>query len=143
LQEVFAEKVKTVGEFAFCSCLSLRTVRVPNVKVLKDSCFRDCEDLSVVDVNPRTSAERYSFFGCATLENLAVTHGFLLDQDYIDPDGIADPTQGILRYLKFKRSQHDVREMKVSKKNGAGRFFKSQINNNPKQRTNPSLPLPP
>jgi hypothetical protein len=119
LQEVFAEKVKTVGEFAFCSCLALRTVRVPNVKVLKDSCFRDCEDLSVVDVNPRTSAERYSFFGCATLENLAVTHGFLLDQDYIDPDGIADPTQGILRYLKFKRSQHDVREMKVSKKNGA------------------------
>jgi hypothetical protein len=92
--------------------MNLLTVVIPNAKVLKDSCFRDCESLREVNISSKTTAERYAFFGCAMLENLALAHGFELNKDYVDPDGIPDPTQGILRYLKFKRSQVDVKEAK-------------------------------
>mmetsp|Transcript_9590 Transcript_9590/g.19514 ORF Transcript_9590/g.19514 Transcript_9590/m.19514 type:complete len:243 (+) Transcript_9590:169-897(+) len=114
LQSIIAEKLVKVEEFAFCACTMLKEVSIPSVRVVEDSAFRDCASLETVKINSTTEAERYAFFGCSRLEQLAVGLGFACNVDYVDPDGIHDPTQGILRYLKFKHANFQVKEMKYT-----------------------------
>jgi len=114
LKTIQGNNITKISDWGVGCCTNLYSAWIPNVKYLGEGAFRDCPNLELVCVNRNTKAERYAFYGCSFLRTEANEYGFPTNVDYVDPDGIPDPTQGILRYLKCRRASYDVMEAKYT-----------------------------
>jgi hypothetical protein len=128
-----------VNEFAFHSCYSLRKVALPSAYSIGELSFAHCYDLRHITLRPYINVDRGAFVLCLSLEVLAASTNFEIDTGDYDPYYVAnfemdddpwnqepanfetgdhdegdrrnDPTRGITRYLFWRNSMDQRREL--------------------------------
>eukprot|EP00984_Skeletonema_dohrnii_P008485 scaffold3125_cov118-Skeletonema_dohrnii-CCMP3373.AAC.3 len=64
------DRVKTVEEYAFRNCTSLRKVIMPGVKVVGYGAFDGCYALAIVECDKLERIERCAFYCCNSLGSI-------------------------------------------------------------------------
>jgi hypothetical protein len=68
---VMHDGVKIIEEEALYGCESLKSIKLPGVKVIEGEAFSDCTALEDVEFGDKLEAIEYqAFFGCNSLENI-------------------------------------------------------------------------
>lgn len=70
IDEMADNILKTIGEYAFANCSSLREVNFPSVETIGNYAFRTCSNLTSVTSPKLKSIGTYSFASCAKLTSL-------------------------------------------------------------------------
>lgn len=69
---VLPDSITTIEESAFAKCVSLESVVMNNVSVIKTSAFEYCESLTTLTLpTTLTKVEGYAFYGCEKLNNIS------------------------------------------------------------------------
>ena len=94
--------VKIIEEEALYGCESLKSIKLPGIKVIENRAFSDCTALEEVEFGDNLEAIEYqAFFGCRALENIEFI-GVKLES--IDPGVFAYCTA--LRRIKLSGVEH-------------------------------------
>ena len=124
LREVICrDVVKTIGEWAFADCRSLRRVIMPGVEVVENNAFQWCNDLTDVECGQLKIIRTNAFYECESLErvtvplagNLIVANDTFQGCKKLRHAGFAD---GVLlrqiQYLQLKKWRDRINEQILS-----------------------------